>query len=465
MYFETTMNINDGDVAYGEPKMRLNRLQQSSTSREQEEACRRFFLPEDINRAKWGLTFFYLPIFSFIINDYILFGVSLQLASFALIRVLMFLATLFAIINVRKTTSPASYDRMLFFASATMLICGGIINFFRPENFVAQAILTAVSLFVVYLVIPFRFKYQCLLGTVATIGESIIVILIANPATSVIFTVVASLFFANLVAAFSSQRLQSYRRNACSEFQKRVKAQEELEKSNQNLESMVAEKSRELKKTERLAAIGSTASMVGHDLRNPLTAIMGAAYYLQKNYGQQLDSNGQEMITLIQQNVKFSDKIINDLLDYSREIHLEKTKTNPDSIVQEALSLVNVPSTIHVNRQAENVEVTLDHAKIKRVFANLVKNAVDAMPNGGKLEIRIEAFDGGARIIFADTGLGVSEENQKNLFQPLFTTKAKGMGFGLAICQRIVEAHNGKINIKSTQNKGTIVTVDLPTKP
>jgi signal transduction histidine kinase len=99
---------------------------------------------------------------------------------------------------------------------------------------------------------------------------------------------------------------------------------------------------------------------------------------------------------------------------------------------------------------------------MKRVFVNIIKNAVDAMPNGGKLEIETQQIEGGIKTSFSDTGHGISEENQKNLFQPLFTTKAKGMGFGLAICQRIVEAHNGKISIRSILGKGTTVTVELP---
>ena len=101
---------------------------------------------------------------------------------------------------------------------------------------------------------------------------------------------------------------------------------------------------------------------------------------------------------------------------------------------------------------------------MKRVFVNLIKNAVDAMPNGGKLEIKTEPLENRVKTVFSDTGQGISEENQKNLFQPLFTTKAKGMGFGLAICQRIVEAHNGTIAIQSALGKGTTVTIELPTK-
>ncbi len=444
--------------------MRLNRLNLHNTSKEQEEACRKFYLSSDINQARWGLAFFFLPVLAFLFNDYIIFGVSLQLACLAAIRVTMIITSLIVVVKIKKATSPISYDRLLFFVSSVLLVCGGILHFFRPENFLAHAIVTCTSIFVVYLVVRFRYRYQCILGTAATVGEAIIVLYSANPINSVTFTIVFCLLFADFVAAVSSYQLHRYRRHAFSEYQKRLQAQEELEESNQNLEEIVAEKTLKLKKTERLAAIGSTASMVGHDLRNPLTAITGAAYYLSKNYGDQLDSNGKEMIELIQNNVKFSDKIINDLLDYSREIHLEITKTSTDKIIQEALKLVNIPSTIQVKRQESNVEIAADFAKIQRVFVNLIKNAVDAMPNGGELEIRTQTVEGGVRIVFVDTGSGISVENQKNLFQPLFTTKAKGMGFGLAICQRIIEAHNGKIAILSAPGKGTTVTVELPTK-
>jgi signal transduction histidine kinase len=347
------------------------------------------------------------------------------------------------------------------------MICGGVINFFRPENFVAQAILTSTSVFVVYLVIPFRFLYQSFLATTATIGEAAIILLIAKPTSlAILFTIIASMVLSNLIAAFSSWQIQTYREKVFNEYQKRKEVQANLEQNNLDLEKLVAEKTEKLKTTERLAAIGSTASMVGHDLRNPLTAISGAAYYLKKKYDSQLDSKGKEMLEVIQNNVHYSDKIINDLLDYSRNIHLDLTKTNLKNILEESLSIVSFPTNIQIiTSEMQNPEVEVDFAKLQRTFVNLVKNAVDAMPEGGKLEIKTQTINGGVKIIFADTGLGISEENQKNIFQPLFTTKAKGMGFGLAICQRIIDAHKGTISVQSTLGKGTTVTVELPTSP
>ncbi|XHH08686.1 MAG: sensor histidine kinase [Candidatus Bathyarchaeia archaeon] len=446
--------------------MRINKSNLHSTSKEQKEKCRQFYLKTNIKQAKLGIIIFLLPFLSFLINDYFLFGVSLSLAAILAIRMVMITTCLLAVFNLGKITKPVSYDRLLLFTCSILLLCGGIIHFFRPENFVAQAIVTSVSIFVVYLVIPFRFQYQLLLGTTATIGESAIILYTATPTDSVTFTIISSLLFANFVAAFSSWQLHEYSRHALVEYQERIKIQEDLEKSNQNLEAVIAEKTVELKKTERLAAIGSTASMVGHDLRNPLTAIKGASYYINKNYGGQIDAKGKDMLELIQKNVQFSDKIINDLLDYSREIRLDTTQIDPLSIVEEAVAILNVPSNVQIDYQAtENQEVNADFDKMKRVFINLIKNAIDAMPNGGQLSIKTQ-FDGGeAKISFSDTGQGISEENQKNLFQPLFTTKAKGMGFGLAICQRIVEAHNGKITIQSILGKGTTIIVQLPTKP
>jgi signal transduction histidine kinase len=448
--------------------MQLNRPQSHGTSKEQEQACCMFYLEANVNQTKWGILLFIMPLFSFIINDYILFGFSLQLAGLAALRTIMLITAVLEYINVKKSTNPNSYDQTIFIASSVLLICGGIINFFRPENFVVQAILTSISIFVLYLVIPFRFQYQVILGTAAAIGEAAIIMLIANPANSaIVFTIVFSLVVSNVIAAFSSWQMQAYRRKAFSEHQKRMKIQEDLEKNNLRLEELVAEKTVELKRTERLAAIGSTASMVGHDLRNPLTAISGAAYYLKKKYSRQLDGKGVEMLDLIQNNVKFSDKIISDLLDYSIEMNLEKQKIDLSNIIEEALTIVKVPPNIQVsviNQKKVAPTIEADSAKMKRVFVNLTKNAVDAMPNGGKLEIKTENLADQIQLVFADNGQGISDENQKNLFQPLFTTKAKGMGFGLAICQRIIEAHKGKIFIQSTLGKGTTVIIELPTK-
>jgi|GEM_PF-1392841 len=246
----------------------------------------------------------------------------------------------------------------------------------------------------------------------------------------------------------------------------RVQLQEHANK----LEMKVANRTLELRdaqdkllKSERLAAIGELAGMVGHDLRNPLTGIAGAAYYLKIKASSRLNEKENDMLATIESAVAYSNKIISDLLDYSREIRLEGAETDPKSLLQEALNRVEVPVGIAIANQTDfEPRVVVDKEKMQRVFINLIKNAFDAMPNGGVLTIKSEKTENQASISFIDTGPGMSKETLQKLWTPLFTTKAKGMGFGLPICKRIVEAHGGKICVESLIGKGTTFTIAIP---
>jgi PAS domain S-box-containing protein len=241
----------------------------------------------------------------------------------------------------------------------------------------------------------------------------------------------------------------------------------------QHLEEKVEERTKQLKeaqqrlvKSERLAAIGELAAMIGHDLRNPLTGISGAAYYLKVKHSPKMDITSKEMFKIIEKDIEYSNKIINDLLEYSREIKLDLKESNPGAMVKEALSAVKIPKRVRVaDLTGDKPEIRVDADKMKRVFVNIIKNAVDAMPRGGKLKIESMETKGDLEITFSDTGVGMSEKTLKNIFRPLFTTKAKGMGFGLPICKRFVEAHGGKIHVRSTIGKGSTFVVALPIQP
>ena len=127
--------------------------------------------------------------------------------------------------------------------------------------------------------------------------------------------------------------------------------------------------------------------------------------------------------------------------------------------------MIQIPGNIKIlDRSQDEPIMWVDSNKMERVFINLIQNAIDAMPEKGTLEIKSRQIGEEVEFTFTDTGLGMTEHTKSKIFMPLFTTKAQGMGFGLAICKRIVEAHGGKIAVESMLGKGTTFTVSLPTE-
>jgi PAS domain S-box-containing protein len=250
-------------------------------------------------------------------------------------------------------------------------------------------------------------------------------------------------------------------------------ANAEVQKHAAQLEMRVEERTKKLVETqvqllraERLAAIGGVAGMVSHDLRSPLSGITSAVYYLKTKGQSKMSEKEKEMLTVIEKSVDRSNRIIGDLLDYSREIKLDRSEADTKSLLEEALAQLEVPSGINIIKKVESEpRMNVDKDKIVRVFINLIKNAIDAMPTGGVLVIKSEEAEDDLCISFTDTGTGISEENLQKLWTPLFTTKTKGMGFGLPICKRFIEAHEGRILVESKVGKGTTFTVRIPIEP
>ncbi len=253
----------------------------------------------------------------------------------------------------------------------------------------------------------------------------------------------------------------------------RKRLQNKLGEYSLKLEELVQKRTEQLKKTqaelvksERLAAIGELAGMIGHDLRNPLSGIKNSAYFMKKKGADLSPNQAREMLEIIDKCVDYSNRIINDLLDYSKELHLTLEETSPRKLLNDSLAMIDIPDRIKVeNKLSDTPVIKADPDKAKRVVINLVKNAVDAMPEGGKITVDGKEAKGCLEISFADTGIGISDDVMPRLFSPLFTTKDKGMGFGLAICKRIIEAHGGTITVKTAKGQGTTFAVTFPIAP
>ena len=248
----------------------------------------------------------------------------------------------------------------------------------------------------------------------------------------------------------------------------RKKAERALEKRAKNLESLVEERTKALRNSERLAAIGATAGMVGHDIRNPLQGMTSDVYLAKTELASTPESkekkNALESLDEIQKNIDYINKIVLDLQDYARPLKPVAKETNVQKLIDELLTRTEIPKNIkvQVKLQKEAETVLADSDILKRILGNLIINAVQAMPEGGKLSVRTCKDANDLVITVADTGVGIPEEAKEKLFTPLFTTKSKGQGFGLAVVKRMTESLGGTVTFESEQGKGTKFTIRLP---
>jgi len=235
-------------------------------------------------------------------------------------------------------------------------------------------------------------------------------------------------------------------------------------------EEALKEAQERLIRSEKLVAIGQLASGVGHELRNPLAAIKNAVLYVRRKVAKSELSATEpkvlEFLDIVDEEVNSSNKVITDLLSFSRVAKPTVSLVNVGSIIKDALNHVAMSENVRLTMDVDPglPMVMVDAAQIRQVFINIILNALEAMPEGGRLEIRARSKAEFATVGFADTGCGIPESVTDKIFDPLFTTKPKGIGLGLAMCKSIMEGHGGDIGVKSKEGKGTTFTLSLPTR-
>ena len=219
--------------------------------------------------------------------------------------------------------------------------------------------------------------------------------------------------------------------------------------------------------SERLAGIGQLAAGIAHEIRNPLGNIKAAAQFCLTKY--EPDEQTRKHLKIILKNSERVNRVIKDLLNLARPGEASFKIGSIDKVINSVCGLVDArcfKQDVHLTKKFPRglPQLLLDEKLLEETFINLVLNALDAMPKGGRLVITAYYDHNAGEIIisFADSGCGISENDLKKVFVPFFTTKKNGTGLGLSLVQQIIELHKGKIHIESKPDYGTEVTVRLP---
>lgn len=219
--------------------------------------------------------------------------------------------------------------------------------------------------------------------------------------------------------------------------------------------------------SERLAVIGNMAAYIAHEIRNPLVTIGGFARSALRIVNQ--DDQMKQSVEIIVEEVNRLEKILANIMDFSKPNELIKMACQINEVLENTCSLMEPyfkSGNIHLIKKfdAQVPKTIIDPTQIKQVFLNIIKNAVESMPNGGKLTVETTVGNNYIRINVTDTGVGMVTETMKNIFVPFFTTKADGTGVGLAVSQKIVNDHGGHIKVKSSLQMGSTFSIYLPVR-
>ena len=223
-----------------------------------------------------------------------------------------------------------------------------------------------------------------------------------------------------------------------------------------------------VRRKDRLAAVGRVAAGLAHEVRNPLGAMRGAIQVLESSTPKE-----SQQSTLMEIILKESDRlnsIITDFLNYARPAASDFVETDVAAAIRNTFTLLRHGPDVKPehefvdNSGNEPVFIAADEAQLKQIFWNLARNSIQAMPEGGTFTVDLEKLPNNRiRIVFSDTGRGMSQEQVEQLFEPFANSTTGGTGLGLSIVYQIVKDHNGAINVRSIDGSGTTITIELPT--
>ncbi len=273
--------------------------------------------------------------------------------------------------------------------------------------------------------------------------------------------------FAASIAEFVSLALETSERRKAEEAFRAAQSQILLHQQQEKrlVDAELERVKGDLVRHTRLATIGQVAVSIAHEIRNPLAALRNAAYYLKRHAAAQ-DPKVVEYLDIIEQEVRQADRIVSDLMDMSRTRDPDRKRVDLARAVHAAMEYVEGRNGVdlHMDLESDPFFVSADPDQLGQVLANVLINATQAMHGRGRIMVRAWREQGADVINITDDGPGIPRHLGRQVFEPLFTTKAKGTGLGLAICRQIVERHGGSIDLAQSV-RGASFRIRLPVQP
>lgn len=218
---------------------------------------------------------------------------------------------------------------------------------------------------------------------------------------------------------------------------------------------------------EKIAALGRAAAQVAHEVKNPLAGLLLYSMHLRGKAAGKLAEGELAVIDKIVNTINHLTATVNQVLDFARPLSHRPRPADLNAVLTDVLQLLRPQMEAgriepRVELDADCRRVAFDEASVRSALMNLVLNAVQAMHGGGALTVRTKAGGGAARVEISDTGVGMSDEQVRNIFEPFYTTKSQGLGLGMSYAQKVFEQHGGAVTIESSPGAGTTVSVELP---